>query len=149
MQWYSKEKRFLTLRQGGTQTLFVNTDKIPKEKWGAPLMDEDWVVLCPALCQSILQEEWIDMPKQLKDDCRKIEVKNAGQKVAGLGKVAWHKNQEELFSLQRMSKFRLLVKVSRHCGRSISIRLCGCAKAGRRKWKRVNPHTSLSTDWMM
>ena len=38
----------LTLRpeERGTQKLFVNANKIPKETQGRPLMDDDWVVLC-------------------------------------------------------------------------------------------------------
>ena len=41
------------------------------------------------------------------------------------------------------------VKVSCHCGRSVSIRPCGCAKASRRKAKHLKPYTDLSTDWML
>ena len=37
----------------GSQKLFVDTSRIPKEKWGPPLMQEDWVALCQALYQSI------------------------------------------------------------------------------------------------
>ena len=53
----------LTLRpeERGTQHMFVSTDEFPKGKWKPPLMDEDWVVLCRALCQSIEEEEWIEM----------------------------------------------------------------------------------------
>ena len=41
------------------QNLFVETSRSPAEKWGPPLMEENWVVLCQALYQSI-REEWND-----------------------------------------------------------------------------------------
>ena len=51
MQLQTDEGEVLTLRteERGTQNMFVNKDKIPKEKWEPPLMDEDCVVLCQAL----------------------------------------------------------------------------------------------------
>ena len=50
----------------------------PKRNREPSVMDEDCVVLCQALYQSIGEEEWI---------------KKAGQRVAGPGKVAWRKTQ--------------------------------------------------------
>ena len=49
------EEQVLTLRpeERGTHNLFVNTDEDSKRKLGPPLMDEDWLVLCQALYQSI------------------------------------------------------------------------------------------------
>ena len=44
-----------------SQTLFVDTRRIPTEKCGPPLMEEDWVVLCQALTRSIRAEEWTEM----------------------------------------------------------------------------------------
>ena len=40
---------------------FVNTEQIPRGKWGPPFMEEDWVVLCQALYHSIGEEEWTGM----------------------------------------------------------------------------------------
>ena len=51
--------------------------------------DENWVVLCQALHQSIAQEEWTDMHESLKTVCKKIGVKNIEKSIAGLGMVAW------------------------------------------------------------
>ena len=57
----------------------------------------DGVVLCQALCKSSGEEEWTDMFEKLREVCRKIGVKNAGQRMAGLGKVAWRKTEREPF----------------------------------------------------
>ena len=86
----------LTLRpeERGTQKMFVNTDKISEGKCGPLLMDDDWVVLCRTLRHSFGEEEWIEMHEKLKDVCKKIGVKKAGQKVAGMGKSAWRKTQQ-------------------------------------------------------
>ena len=40
--------------------------------------------LCQALFQSIKEEAWLEMHEKMKDITRKIEVKRAGQRVAGL-----------------------------------------------------------------
>ena len=65
-----------TLRpeEQGTKQLFVNRSKIPKEKWRRPLMEEDWVVLCQALNQSIKEKEWKEMHDELTDVSKKIGV---------------------------------------------------------------------------
>ena len=60
-------------------------------------MDEDGVVVCQSLYQSIGEEEWIDMHEPLKEVCKDTGVKNAGQKVAGVGKVAWRNMHKEVF----------------------------------------------------
>ena len=57
----------------------------------------DGVVLCQALCKSSGEEEWTDMFEKLREVCRKIGVKNAGRRMAGLGKVAWRKTEREPF----------------------------------------------------
>ena len=89
----------LTLRpeERGTQKLFVNTDKIPKEKWEPPLTDEGGVVLCQALYPSIGEEAWTELHERFKEVCRKIGVKKAGRRIAGLSKVVWRKTEKELF----------------------------------------------------
>ena len=46
----------LTLRFGEREehgNSFFNTGNFSKGKWVSPLMEEDWVVLCQVLCQSI------------------------------------------------------------------------------------------------
>ena len=48
-----KEVMTLRLEEQGTQALVVNTSNILKERWGQPLMEEDWVVLCLTPYQSI------------------------------------------------------------------------------------------------
>ena len=40
--------------------------------------------LCQALFQPIKEEAWLEMHEKMKDITRKIEVKRAGQRVAGL-----------------------------------------------------------------
>ena len=62
-----------------------------------PLIDEDSVVLCQALYQSI-EEEWTEMHERLQELCWKVRVKKAGQRIAGLGRVAWRKTEKEPFS---------------------------------------------------
>ena len=62
---------------------------------GSSLMEEDWVVLRQALYQSI--KESIEMHETLKEVTRKIEVKKAGQRGKGLGKVAWRKTLKVTF----------------------------------------------------
>ena len=52
-------------------------------------MEEDWVVLCQALYQSIGKGEWSDMHESFQEVCRNIGVNKAGQRIAGLGKLAW------------------------------------------------------------
>ena len=41
----------------GTQTLFVSTSKMPEEKWGPLLMEEDGVVSCQAFFLRIEMHE--------------------------------------------------------------------------------------------
>ena len=60
-------------------------------------MEEDRVVLCQALYQSIGEEEWTEMHERKKEVFRNIGVKKAGQIIAGLGKVAWRKTGRNLF----------------------------------------------------
>ena len=50
-------------------------------------MDDDWVVLCQALYHSIGEEEWTGMHDNVTEVCRKIGVKKAEQRVAGLALV--------------------------------------------------------------
>ena len=79
-----------------------NTSKIPEEKWRPPLMEEDWVVLCQAMYQSIKEEEWIEMHEKLREVIRKIGVKGSGQWVAGLGKVASVEDIQRIFLLSQV-----------------------------------------------
>ena len=51
-------------------------------------MEQDLVVLCQALYHSIKEEEWIEMGEKLREVSKKTGVKKAGERVAGLGKVA-------------------------------------------------------------
>ena len=60
-----------------------------QRKMETPLMEEDWVVLCHALCQSIGEEARSDMVN--------IGVKKAGQRLAGMGKLAWRESDKEPF----------------------------------------------------
>ena len=41
----------------GTLTLFDNTDKIRKEKRKTVFIDEDWVLLCQALCTNKMEKK--------------------------------------------------------------------------------------------
>ena len=49
----------MTLRseEQGTHKLFGNPSKVRKTHGGHPVLEEDWVMLCQALFQSIKQEE--------------------------------------------------------------------------------------------
>ena len=58
----------------GTKQLFVNRSKIPKEKWRPALMEENWVVLCQAVNQSIKEKEWKEMHDELTEVSKKIGV---------------------------------------------------------------------------
>ena len=51
----AEREEFLTLltEEQGSQKLVVDTSRIPKQKWRPHLMEEDWVVPCQAMCQSI------------------------------------------------------------------------------------------------
>ena len=60
------------------KNMLVNT----KGKWKPPLMDEDWVVLCQALYQSLGEQEWIEMHTKLKRSVQNDWSKESGQKVA-------------------------------------------------------------------
>ena len=64
-----ENEEVMTLRpeEQWTQKLFVNTLKIFGDNWGPPLMEEDWVVLCQALCHPIKEEEWKEMHKKLQE----------------------------------------------------------------------------------
>ena len=68
----------------------------------------DGVVLCQALCKSSGEEEWTDMFEKLREVCKKIGVKNDGQRMAGLGKVAWRKNGEGTFLISKEGTGRCL-----------------------------------------
>ena len=65
-----------------------------KEEMESTLDTEGMAMLCQALYQSIKVEEWTE---NLKDVTEMIGVKKAGQKVAGLGKVAWRKTSKESY----------------------------------------------------
>ena len=61
-------------------------------------MEEDLVVLCQALYQSIGEEEWSGMHESLKE----VGVKKAGRRIAALGNLAWRKSEKDhLFSSER------------------------------------------------
>ena len=64
-------------------------------------MDEDLVVLCQALYQSI-EEEWTEMQERLQELCWEVGVKKAGQRInywSGQGGVA--KDGEGTFLLEK------------------------------------------------
>ena len=64
-------------------------------------MEEDWVVLCHRLLfQSIKEEEWTEMHETLKEVTRRIGVKKDGQRIAGLGRLAWRNLWKESFLSQ-------------------------------------------------
>ena len=43
------------------------------------------------------KKTWSDMHESVKEVCNKIEVKEAGQRIAGLGELAWRKSDRGLF----------------------------------------------------
>ena len=47
------------------------------------------------------KEEWIDMHGKLKEVSKVIFVKKAGQRVAGLGNVAWRRTSEGILLLSQ------------------------------------------------
>ena len=60
-------------------------------------MDEDWVVLCQSLYQSSGRRVDRHARNVQKKVCRKMRVKKVGQRIVGLGKVAWRKTEKEPF----------------------------------------------------
>ena len=85
----------------GTQKLFVGTSKILGAKRSHPLMEEDKVVPCLALYQSIGVVEWRDIHEKLKEVSMNIAAKNAEQKVAGSEKPARRKEDGEVFFTEK------------------------------------------------
>ena len=90
--YVTEGEEVLTLRpeERGTQKLFVPHKYNSKRKWEPSLME--WC--CVKRCAN---QEWTDMFERLREVSRKIGVKNAGQRMAGLGKVAWRKTEREPF----------------------------------------------------
>ena len=90
--YVTEGEEVLTLRpeERGTQKLFVPHKYNSKRKWEPSLME--WC--CVKRCTN---QEWTDMFERLREVSRKIGVKNAGQRMAGLGKVAWRKTEREPF----------------------------------------------------
>ena len=84
-------------------------------------MDEDLVVLCQALYQSI-EEEWTEMHERLQELCWEVGVKKAGQRIAGLGRVAWRKTEKEPFFSKRRD-WKLPSTEGRHCGKGSYVSL--------------------------
>ena len=68
-----------------------------KEEMEPTLDTGGTVMLCQALYQSIKEEEWTEMHETSKDVTEMIGVKKAGQKVAGVGEVAWRKTSKESY----------------------------------------------------
>ena len=72
--------------------------RIPEDKWGH---------------HSLREEEWDEMHEKSKEVSKKFGVTNAGQKVVGLGKLAWRKSlQEDLFSAEKRTGKGVRHKVS-------------------------------------
>ena len=63
-------------------------------------MDEEWVVLCQALFQSIKEEEWTEKHKEWKEVTR--QVRKARQRV--VGKVALRKTSKESSSQPKLKQ---------------------------------------------
>ena len=109
------------------------------------------MVLCQALYKSSGEEEWTELHEQVKSLQKKIGVKKAGQSVAGLGKVAWRKTQEESFSAkdEQVQAFdrRSAVRESLLSLWKVDINqaFCMCAKVDRFKSKLPKLHTCRST----
>ena len=49
------------------------SQKNPLVNWEPPLLNEDWVVLCQALYQSIGEEEWTEVHGKVQEAYRKNE----------------------------------------------------------------------------
>ena len=79
-------------------------------------MEEDRVLLCQALHQSIRDAESNEMHEKLREVLNEIGANMAGQKVVELKKLAWRKSLKEefFFAKERESKpqtgHRLCVK---------------------------------------
>ena len=129
----------MTLHQEqGTHKLFVKTSKIRKEKRRSSLMEEDWVVFCQALFQSIKEVACIERRGKLKKVTWKIGVKKkAGQRGAGLGKLACKTTSKEPVGQPRRNESRPsgaewnCAKVYETCESSTQIRPCECARIDR------------------
>ena len=80
----------LRLAEQGTQQMFVDTSKIPREEGGR----RSWK--STGQC-SIREEEWNEMHEKLKEVSKNFGVKNTGQKAAGLRTLAWRKSLKEIF----------------------------------------------------
>ena len=108
--YVTEGEEVLTLRpeERGTQKLFVPHKYDSKRKWEPSLME--WC--CVKRCTN---QEWTDMFERLREVSRKIGVKNAGQRMAGLGKVAWRKRRGNL-SYQQGRDWTLPSTESRNCG---------------------------------
>ena len=92
------------------------------------------------------EEEWLEMHKKLKDVCKTIGVKEAGQRVAGLSKVVWRKTQEiallsvtgeQVQAFGRWSALRESLLSLWQVNINQALRLCEGRQA------------HLSTDWMI
>ena len=108
--YVTEGEEVLTLRpeERGTQKLFVPHKYNSKRKWEPSLME--WC--CVKRCTN---QEWTDMFERLREVSRKIGVKNAGQRMAGLGKVAWRKRRGNL-SYQQGRDWTLPSTESLNCG---------------------------------
>ena len=62
------------------------------------------VVLYQALCQLIKEREWMEMHEKVREVITQIKVTQAGEEVAGLGRVAWRKTPEESASLAQIER---------------------------------------------
>ena len=106
----------MTLRpdEQGTAKLMVNTPKIPKGKWEPSLMEEDWALLCQALFVPVGRRRGVVRDAQEVDRCHQKEwsKKKAGQRVAGLGKVAWEKTSTESFFSASVEQERAFSRMS-------------------------------------
>ena len=59
------------------------------------------MVLCHALHQSIQGREWIETHEKLNEVSKQIGVQTAGQRVVGLGKVAWRERRSNFLLRHR------------------------------------------------
>ena len=107
----------LRLSEKRAQKLFVDTSRNPETKMVPPSMEQGRIVLCEALCQSIREEEWNELHEKLTDVSKNLEVKKAGGKEAGLGKLGLEEKslRKDFFSsnkskLKPLTGDRLCVK---------------------------------------
>ena len=116
----------------GTQTLFVNTSNIPKEKWRPPLMEENWVVLCQAPYPFVKLLEWIEMLEKLKDISKTTGLKKSWRRgeLAGLCKVA----RQEICCVKLSCQFGVAIRQA--------LRMCD----GRQKEEDVSDASYVSWD---